>query len=86
MASAISSSVPTRPMGTGANIGSTACSISVHGAFAASPWLTATFQKASSRLALWIVPGETVFTMIPSIATALASETVIAIMAALAAA
>src|SRR5271154_5009973 len=31
MASAISSSVPTRPMGTWANMGSTACSITSHG-------------------------------------------------------
>jgi hypothetical protein len=41
--------------------------------------------KGSSRLMLWAVPGEMVFAVMPSIATALAREDVMAIIAALAA-
>jgi hypothetical protein len=84
IAFAISSSSPTLPAGTWANIGRIARSISCHGVSTSpKPRSFATSRNRSSSVELRIVLGATALTVIPSAATAFAKETVIAFSAVL---
>jgi hypothetical protein len=87
VASAISSSVPTPPKGTWANVGSISVQLppTLQRAFRGTPCLTFPSWKALPWRPVWTVPGESAFTEIPFLATALASAAVIAITAAVAA-
>ena len=80
---AIFSISPTRRTKTSANIGRIARLIFFHGESSwPIPLSLATVRNRPSIVALRIVSGETVLTVIPSAATALANEAVVAFIAA----